>query len=173
MSRERLAQAQSASSLRQRSFTSGNADWVAASGLAQVGMSHMKSLVQRAGTDQRWLTELLPLFRRHVSITARRENWKTRGEKDRCSLAHAALAYWLDPQCPDCRGVGFEAINQVRGDVCQTCSGTGQRAVPDSDEIGLHRPVDYERLTKYIRTLANQLDSWQAQHIRNTKQRLG
>jgi hypothetical protein len=53
-------------------------------------------------------------------------------------IAEAALCYWLTDVCRSCKGVKFEAQNQVLTDkVCKRCRGTGKEAPPAAQDCGI------------------------------------
>ena len=173
MSKEQLQRAQTAKSLRSRSYADSSVDWVAASGLAQINKPHIGALVQRAAFDERELKTLAEQTHKMVRSLTLKNKWRLRGNGDMQRFAAGVINYWLDPKCTTCHGRGVEVVAQVTGTACPACQGTGQRATPDSRALGLERAVSDEHLKSYLREILNRLDSRHAEHIRRTRERLG
>jgi hypothetical protein len=173
MSKESLQRAQNAANLRQRSYAVGSVDWLGASGFAQVHERAIYALLQRAAHDDKAATRLVQEVTKMIRSKVRSNRWRVRGQSDVVLLAEAVVAYWRNPHCGDCGGVGLASNGQIRHDTCTTCSGTGQRPVPQSDHIGLNRSIEIEHLERYFRELVVRMDDLAAQHVVATARRLG
>lgn len=51
------------------------------------------------------------------------------------SIAEAALDYWLDDICPDCRGRGSHGGAGSKQDICRTCHGSGRKTMPAFEHV--------------------------------------
>ena len=175
MDTERLSRAQTSKSLRQRGYADGDVDVVAASGLAQAqAKTQLKALMARARWDVAKAHQLIKPMAALIRTKCQQSRWRLRGQRDMERLAALAIHLWREPNCPSCGGRKFERLGQMLSDVpCQTCDGTGQRPIPDADNIGFDRPLDQSTLTRYVKNLITRLERGEQGHVEETRRRLG
>ncbi len=90
----------------------------------QLGAALIHLDCHRNGTNKRLVKELLAADLLKLNVCTSRDSW---------DVADAAVEWWLNKNCPYCKGAGCD-FNQVQ---CPACDGTGEKAKPSQ----LYRPL--------------------------------
>ena len=168
---EALSRAQRSSNLRVFGYKKSHFDLVAASGLAE-RQHRLGALAHRALESPRFAAQLFEMASKAIIGRARARHWHIKRREDLHKFSVCVGGYWLRPYCTTCDGRGVVVVGQVARDLCHTCGGSGQRALPKPADAGLEGIVDDTRFDDYVRQALECLDSHIASYLRSTRRAL-